>query len=118
MEPRSFGYRLLHTLIEVMQGTVRGVYGPLMESFFPFAVVIVALWITVVGYLFLMGKLKETGAGALASALAIPAITTVIFTPYLFFQWIYLPATRLIVDLSGFFIAPGASGDALAMIFT
>lgn len=101
-----------------MQDTVRTLYGPLMEAFFPFAVTLVAVWITVVGYYFLMGKLKETGAGALASALAIPAITTVIFTPYLYFQWVYLPATQLIVKLSGFFIAPGASGDPLAIIFT
>lgn len=106
----SYGYKFLAGLNRNMATTVRELYAPLMESFSGFAFTIVALWVAIIGYLFLKGKLKEEGQSFLISALLLVIIAGIVFTPRLYAEWIYQPLIETVTKLSAFLVKP--SGEA------
>lgn len=113
----SYGYKFLAALNRNMATTVRELYSPLMDSFSGFAFTIVTLWVAIVGYLFLKGKLKEAGQGAIISALLVAVIAGIVFTPRLYAEWIYQPLINTVTRLSAFLVQP--TGEAsLRTLFT
>lgn len=106
MDGDSYGYKFLAGLNRNMATTVRELYSPLMESFSGFAFTIVALWVALIGYLFIKGKLKEAGESLFISSLILVVIAGIVFTPSLYAEWIYQPLIQTVMKLSSFLVTP------------
>lgn len=114
----SFGYSILTGITQTMARGVRTIYGPLMESFSGIALTITAIWVVLVGYMFLKGKLREAGTDAMISAVLLSIIAGIIFTPRVFGSWIYDPITSTVTELCAFLVAPSGGGGLPALFVT
>lgn len=114
MEDLSIGAAIIEFALRQLSTFLGAIYGGVMGSFSGLAHTMTALYVAIVGYMVIMGKVGERTKDWTLSIFLVPMLAGIVFEPDLYAEWIVGPFRDTALMLSGF--VAGNGDDVMPII--